>query len=238
MRPILVAIDSADGVRNLDRLASGLFKGVFGIVILLGALLVAASWAATGGMSWGILIPLALIGWIVLKPRKKAVDKDIPPATTIRPAKIGDRLEGVGAEIEVRAAGLAITRKGTSSFLIHGMKGEKLLPFKSLTAVQLKEPTRSMSGYIQFSLLGGIESSRGIWDASKDENTVLFTLDQLPAFLGLRSLVEDRLTSADTAHAAPSQSRAQELATLAALRSDGHLTDDEFATEKAKLLAS
>jgi hypothetical protein len=64
-----------------------------------------------------------------------------------------------------------------------------------------------------------------------------FTRDQLPAFLALRNMVEDRLTSTDTANFAPSQSRAQELATLAALRSDGHLTDDEFTAEKAKLLA-
>ena len=146
----------------MDRLASGLSKGVFGSIIFLGALLVAVSWAATGGISLGILIPLALIAWIIVKPRKQSRDTDYRTASSIRAAKVGDRLEGVGAEIEVRAAGLAIRRTGTSSFFIHGMKGEKLLPFKSITAVQLREPSRSMSGYIQFSFLGSIESSRGI----------------------------------------------------------------------------
>jgi len=93
-----------------------------------------------------------------------------------------------------------------------------------------------MSGYIQFSLLGGIESNRGIWDASKDENTVLFAHEQLTRFLALRNLVEERLSGPQNSESR--STRTQDLATLAALRADGHLSEEEFAAEKAKLLAS
>jgi len=225
----------------MERVAGGFFKSIFGIIIAICGILVLVSWAAMdsvgGSMSPGILIPLAIIAWILLRRRKA---KEVEPAQAqSRPLpaiNMGDRLEGVGAMIEVRSAGLAITRQGASSFFIHGLKGEKLLPFKSITAVQVREPTRKMSGYIQFSLLGGIESNRGIWDASKDENTVLFAHEQLTRFLALRNLVEERLSGPQNSESR--STRTQDLATLAALRADGHLSEEEFAAEKAKLLAS
>lgn len=161
----------------------------------------------------------------------------LPFRTAAVPVVEGSTLNGVGASVEIRRSGILIKRQGKTSFFVHGIKGDKLIPFKSMTAVQLKEPGKAMSGYIQFSVLGGIESTRGIWDASKDENTVLFTLDQLPEFLGLHVLVENRLCTDEKPAASHSQSSGQEIATLAELLAAGHLSPQEFSAQKAKVLA-
>lgn len=220
---------------------SALFKGLAWIfIILCGAVTILTLAMASSGRAWlspGILIPIAIICWIVFRKRRKVSVPEVP-AVVARPVSVGESLAGVGATIEIRKAGLAITRLGRASLLVHGMKGEKLLPFRSITAVQLKEPGRSMSGYIQFSLVGAIENGRGIWDASKDENTVLFTLEHLPQFLGLRDLVEQQPGAAANPEIAASTSRAQELAILAGLRDAGHLSEEEFSAEKSRILVS
>ncbi|MEP6785932.1 MAG: SHOCT domain-containing protein [Sphingomonadales bacterium] len=118
------------------------------------------------------------------------------------------------------------------------MKGEKRIAYSSITAIQVKEATAAISGYIQFSILGGLESQRGIWDASKDENSVLFTVQQMPVFQRLRECVEAKTAApARNSTSSSNTSLAEELAKLAALRDQGVLTDQEFASSKAAAIA-
>ena len=76
--------------------------------------------------------------------------------------------------IKVTDDSISIIRKGFINLVNQGIKGEKTIPFKNISAVQLKKPGMS-NGYIQFTLLGGNESRGGILAATKDENTVMFT---------------------------------------------------------------
>lgn len=146
---------------------------------------------------------------------------------------------GHGAEVELREDGLTIKRFGAGSFLTQGIKGEKRIPYSSLTAVQLKSAGRTMSGYIQFSILGGNESGRGIFDATLDENTVMFTPEQDPDFQQLRDVVEARSSKAKRPQdIAPSRSTADELAKLADLHQRGVLNAEEFAAQKARALSA
>lgn len=68
-----------------------------------------------------------------------------------------------------------ISRSGCLSFMRHGGKGDKDIPVSSITAIQLKEPGLTGSGYLQFNLSGGNTSTGGVFSASKDENTVMLS---------------------------------------------------------------
>lgn len=145
-----------------------------------------------------------------------------------------------GGTVELLDNLLVIRRRGVASFLTQGLKGEKRIPYSSITSVQFKEAGFT-TGYIQFGLAGGIESRRGVWDATTDENTVLFTKEAAEDFRRLRDIVEER---AATARGGPSRSYAsdatsnisEELTRLADLRDRGVLTDEEFAEQKSRLL--
>lgn len=142
-----------------------------------------------------------------------------------------------GGTVEVLDNVLIIRRKGVGSFLTQGLKGEKRIPFSSITSVQFKEPGVT-TGYIQFGIMGGVESRGGVFNATTDENTVLFLAKALEEFRQLRNLVESRIGRPVTATpqpAASSVSFAEELTRLADLRDRGVLTEEEFAEEKVRL---
>lgn len=150
-----------------------------------------------------------------------------------------DLFEGYGATVTVDADGLTIRRKGLMSFSLHGLKGEKGIPFASIAAVQFKPANMLTSGYIQFSILGGNESRGGLMAATKDENSVLFKGKKQNAdFERLRIAVEDGMKRAKTlmAPVATTTSTADQLAKLGNLLDRGLLTREEFDKEKSALL--
>jgi hypothetical protein len=73
-------------------------------------------------------------------------------------------------------------------------KGEKRFPLTSVTAVQWKPASRLINGYIEFSLPGGVETrskpGKATSDAGRNENAVVFTRGQMPAFEELRTAIE------------------------------------------------
>lgn len=119
---------------------------------------------------------------------------------------------------------------------VHGLKGEKRIPISSISSVQFKKPGAMTNGYIQFSLSGGRESGRGLMDATKDENSVMFTSAQVKSFEAIRDFIEERLGGGQAPQQAATPDLADQLTKLANLRDQGILTDDEFQAQKAKLL--
>jgi len=151
----------------------------------------------------------------------------------------GNYFKGYNGQVEVSDTGVTITRKGLLGLLTHGFKGEKRFPFTSISAVQFKNAGMFVNGYIQFSILGGVEARGGVLDASSDENTVMFWQGaQDEAFARLREIVEHKI--ADTRRPATTTlaqtSIADELGKLADLVQRGLLTDAEFAAQKRALL--
>jgi len=145
--------------------------------------------------------------------------------------------EGFGAHVEVTSEGIVIRRKGLVSFANHGLKGEKRIPFASITAVQFKPSGTFTSGYIQFSILGGAESRGGLLSATSDENSVLFKgAKQSASFERLREIVEASSKAARPSSATVGSSIADDLTKLANLLERGILTPEEFAAQKALLL--
>ncbi len=149
---------------------------------------------------------------------------------------------GVQGVLEVYDDRVAITPKGCLSFFNLGFKGTKTIPFRSITAIQLKEAGLT-SGYIQFTLPGGNESRGGLMAATKDENSFLFRSSQNAAIRKAKEYIDARsgptlLTAASAAPPATppaSPSIADEIAKLAKLKESGALTDAEFDLLKARL---
>jgi hypothetical protein len=151
--------------------------------------------------------------------------------------------KGVNGQVTVDNDFVTIGRKGfVAKMTGNATKGEKRIPIGAIAAVQFKKPGMT-NGYIQFTVPGGNESRRGVFDASSDENTVMFNRGDLSEFEKIRAAVEQQIISRAAApvpttvvHQAPAASLADELAKLAALRDQGVLTDDEFAVQKTRLL--
>ncbi|WP_288413525.1 DUF4429 domain-containing protein [uncultured Sphingomonas sp.] len=148
-----------------------------------------------------------------------------------------------GGTVELLDDLLVIRRQGLRSALNHGLKGEKRIPYSSITSVQFKEPGMT-TGYIQFGIAGGIESRGGVMAATQDENTVLFTAKAKDDFRRLRDLVERRSSDARSGTrpsaavaSVPVVNVGEELTRLADLRDRGVLTDEEFEMQKIRLLS-
>lgn len=138
--------------------------------------------------------------------------------------------KGVGGSIELREDRLVIRRTMVLGLLFHGLKGEKVIPYSSISAVQFKR-AGMVRGYIQFTLGGGKENTNGLFDATKDENSLLF--DDNETFEKAREFVEQRIGSGASRpqHASPVDA----LDKLASLVEKGLITREEFDEQKSKL---
>lgn len=94
---------------------------------------------------------------------------------------------------------VTISRKGLAGRVAVG-KGDKRIPVRSITAVQWKPAGRLVNGFIQFTLPGGNEVRSGLGSQTStavgDENSVVFTRRQMPAFEEIREAVEQAMADA------------------------------------------
>lgn len=98
--------------------------------------------------------------------------------------------KGIGGQITLTHKRVIIKRQGFLAKAGHGYKGDKEIPMKNITAIQFKPSGSVANGYIQFSILGGIEAKGGAFDAASDENSVMFTKSQEPAFREVKRFVD------------------------------------------------
>lgn len=123
-------------------------------------------------------------------------------------------------------------------------KGIKRFPLTAISNIQIKPAGWVMSGYMQITAGGSNETrskfGRQTWDASSDENTVVFGLQDQAAFLTLRDAIEQAQrklrTPESTAPAPPQEDILVRLEKLGNLRDAGILTDEEFTAKKTELL--
>ncbi|MED1642255.1 SHOCT domain-containing protein [Brevibacillus agri] len=132
---------------------------------------------------------------------------------------------------------IAIIRKGSFLAKASGLY-DKEITIKSLTAIQLKEPGMFTNGFISFSFSGGKESKGGVFDATKDENSIMITKKQLNDFKKAKDIIYDLMKKAS------SESKVQEsspdpiemLEKLADLKEKGIISDEEFSAKKKQIL--
>jgi predicted small secreted protein len=117
-----------------------------------------------------------------------------------------------------------------------GMQGEKRIPVKSILSVQFKKATDIAGGYIQFETAGGSKTAArgGLFEAAGDENSVIFSKTEMPAFEAFRDKIDQLISTGDSPVSQISQ--ADELSKFAKLRDEGVISEDEFAQKKKQIL--
>lgn len=149
-------------------------------------------------------------------------------------------MKGVGGVLVTYSDKVTITPTGVLGFLSKGMKGTKTIPFSSITAIQFKRASLLVNGYLQFTIHGGIESRGGVWDATSDENTLVFN-DKAQNELAnaIKEHVEKGMQQAKPQSASSERaSLSTELEKLANLRAQGILSESEFQAAKMKLIST
>jgi hypothetical protein len=72
--------------------------------------------------------------------------------------------------------------------------GERRIPIRSITAVQVRPAGRMSNGFIRFAVPGTPEARGGAPSANRDEYAVLFTRKQADQFQAVRVAVEQAMT--------------------------------------------
>lgn len=86
---------------------------------------------------------------------------------------------------------IKITRqKNAMNTLAYGYAGEKTIDIDDITGMQYQEPTSLLPGYLQFTLPGGIEKTRGVGSALTDENAIVFETTETKYALAIKKYVE------------------------------------------------
>ena len=106
------------------------------------------------------------------------------------PQSISVEVEGVNGQIRLTKNRVIISRKGAKAFVTQGLKGDKEIPISRITAIQFKPADNLINGYLQFSIQGGWESNGGVFAATQDENTVMFSVFQQPAFEEVKRYID------------------------------------------------
>lgn len=145
--------------------------------------------------------------------------------------------DGSNGSVELLENSIVIRRKGFANKLTQGWQGDKTVPLRSITAVQFRPAGTAMGGYIQFTLLGGQEFRGGMRQVTMDENAVIFTAQQQPAFEALRDVVQEAIEAPSREGPGIASNLSEELSRLADLVDKGYLTRDEFDAQKQTLLS-
>ncbi len=106
------------------------------------------------------------------------------------PPSISVEVEGINGQIRLTQNRVIISRKGAKAFVTQGLKGDKEIPISRITAIQFKPADNLINGYLQFSIQGGWESKGGVFAATQDENTVMFSVFQQPTFEEVKRYID------------------------------------------------
>ncbi|MBD3365903.1 DUF4429 domain-containing protein [candidate division WWE3 bacterium] len=144
-------------------------------------------------------------------------------------------LKGNNGQIELYGSCIVIKRKGFLAKLTHGFtKGEKTISFDNISGIQVKKPGLT-SGYIQFSISGGNESTGGVFQATQDENTVVFPHKKdYPIAEEIKSYILKH--KRDSTLVSTSGSSADEILEFRKLADAGVISEEEFEKKKKVLL--
>jgi len=88
---------------------------------------------------------------------------------------------------------IVIHRGGFGQFFLHGLKGDKEIYLKNISSIQFKKAGRFHSGYIQFDFMGGQQGLGGIFEAVRNENSVMFNAKQQKDFEKIKDLIEKEI---------------------------------------------
>ncbi len=130
-------------------------------------------------------------------------DNDTPQTKSIQPSrktaavdpnKILMTAKGTTGRLDLFENKVRIHRNaGCSTLFLQGLKGDKDIFIHQISSIQFKNSGLT-AGYIQFSFLGGLEAKRGVWEATQDENTIMFKGgNQQREFEVIRDAIESKM---------------------------------------------
>ena len=149
------------------------------------------------------------------------------------------KFEGLSGQIELYKDKIIIKREGFIPKIGHGFtKGDKTIYLNHITGIQLRLAGFFIPGYFQFTLPGGIESTKGFMDARLDENSVTFDRpEQNDSAKQLKQKIEELIQkSRQSTNQIVQVSSADELRKFKQLLDEGIITKDEFDRKKKELL--
>lgn len=138
------------------------------------------------------------------------------------------------AIVEVDEDIIRLTRKGFFSFFMHGLKGQKSIPIKNITAVQLKKPGMTI-GYIQFSQHGTLEDEGGIFGSMFNENSVTIRQREYKQAAELKEYIESFQRETSEVNNATING-ADEIKKYKELMDSGAISTEEYECKKKKIL--
>ena len=112
-------------------------------------------------------LELNVIKETVIDANAQEYDEDVPETERV----VYELDGGVGDVLLVYEDRVVIKHKGVLNLMAMGIKGDKTLYYSDITAIQYKRPG-VLAGHIQFSILGGVEHTGGVFSAGSDENTI------------------------------------------------------------------
>jgi hypothetical protein len=90
----------------------------------------------------------------------------------------------IGASILIYENKVVVSKKGLAGFASGGSKNDKEIWMKSITGIQIKNPSFISNG--EFSIVTTGNDNK----TTRDENTVTFLKKQLPEFIKAKELIE------------------------------------------------
>lgn len=141
-------------------------------------------------------------------------------------------------DIAVDGDKITISRKGILNLMTVGLSGEKTIRIKQITSLQLKMGTNLTNGYLQIGLIGDSSHSQGLFNATQDENTIMFTKKYNNEMRELHDYIDNYDNSPDDTIRSTEISLSDKIKELKELSELGIITDDEFNEKRQELLDS
>lgn len=142
-------------------------------------------------------------------------------------------LKGIGKKMFVYEDKVTFKAKGLLGFLELG--GQKTLPISKITSIQLHTGNILSRGFIELSILGGLENSGGLFSSRNSENTIYFKNKHRKQAEAITEYLERIILNKDKASNIQS-SAADEITKFKKLLDQGIITEDEFLKKKNELL--
>lgn len=133
---------------------------------------------------------------------------------------------------------LNISRPGMMAKMAMGFKGNKIIPIKNITSVQLKH-SGFARGYIQFTIAGESAKNVGIINGQLDENIIYFDGKKYNKNADeIKNYIEKYNSDNTNQNIIIKEDKYDKLAKIKKLLDDSVITQEEFENEKNKILNS
>lgn len=187
---------------------------------------------------WIIILPIILVLAVVIyaeinrrSAKEEAVQKQ--EAEIKKNPPVYD-LIGVNGRLLVYEDKIILSKVAPTAYYDPTHAGDKTIPMTSIQSVQFREGV-----YIQFGILGGRESTKGIFGSINDENTFYISAgEQSEKAEKIKNYIESRIIELSKPKETPPQqsSAADEVLKLKQLLDMGAITQEEFEAKKKELL--